>query len=255
MTDQERQQVLKMIENGKISPEDGLKLMQTLDQSPIDDEVTAGKTETGTGRRPELAGRACRDPVEGSGSDNLPAQYPPKVPARGKGEGQAAANGAEAEKSSFETDARIARVKATVLRLWQIPLWIGVLITILSAWGMYTLVRAAPLNFWFYCLSAALLLGVLVIVAAVGSRKARWIFVDVHQKPGEKPARIFLGFPLPLKLAAWFLRNFGHFIPDLGKTNVDEVIQMVEAGFTSEQPLVVNVDEGDDGERVQVYIG
>ncbi len=28
MTDQEREQVLKMIENGKISPEDGLKLMQ-----------------------------------------------------------------------------------------------------------------------------------------------------------------------------------------------------------------------------------
>ncbi len=71
-----------------------------------------------------------------------------------------------------------------------------------------------------------------MIVAAIGSRKARWIFVDVHQKPGEKPARIFLGFPLPLKLAAWFLRTFGHYIPDLKKTNVDEVIQIVETGFT-----------------------
>ena len=30
---------------------------------------------------------------------------------------------------------------------------------------------------------------------------------------------------------------------------------MVENGFTSEEPLVVNVDEGEDGERVQVYIG
>jgi hypothetical protein len=125
----------------------------------------------------------------------------------------------------------------------------------MSAWGMYMLVRAANLNFWFYFLSLPLLLGVLLMVAAVGSRRARWLFVDVHQKPGDSPAHIFLGFPLPLKLAAWFLRTFGRYIPDLGKTNVDEVIQVIEAGFTGEEPLVVNVDEGDDGERVQVYIG
>jgi hypothetical protein len=224
MTDQEREQVLKMIENGKISPEDGLKLMRTLDQNPAEEELTAGPTETGSGFGPEAA-------AEKNGT------------------------AAQAEKSSFETDPRIERVKSTVRRLWQIPLWIGVLITVLSAWGMYALVQAAHINFWFFCLIALLLLGVLVIVAAIGSRKARWIFVDVHQKPGEKPARIFLGFPMPLKLAAWFLRTFGHFIPDLGKTNVDEVIEAVEAGFTGKEPLVVNVDEGDDGERVQVYIG
>jgi hypothetical protein len=224
MTDQEREQVLKMIENGTISPEDGLKLMQTLDQSRPEDELVAGTTEKEAGTEPEAA-------AEKNGTRT------------------------QSEKSSFETDARIDRVKSTVRQLWQIPLWIGVLIIIMSAWGMSTLVQAASLNFWFYCLSAPLLLGVLLIVAAIGSRKARWLFVDIHQKPGEKPAHIFLGFPLPLKLTAWFLRTFGHYIPDLKKTKVDEVIQVVEAGFTGEEPLVVNVDEGDNGERVQVYIG
>jgi hypothetical protein len=226
MTDQEREQVLKMIENGTISPEDGLKLMQTLDQNPVDDEGTAGTTETKAGVLSKSAACSAKNETE-----------------------------AQAEKSSFETDPRIDRVKSTVRRLWQIPLWIGVLITILSAWGMYTLVQAARFNFWFYCLSALLLLGILVIVAAIGSRKARWIFVDVRQKPGETPARIFLGFPLPLKPAAWFLRTFGHYIPNLKKTNVDEVVQMIETGFTGEEPMVVNVDEGEEGERVQVYIG
>jgi hypothetical protein len=224
MTEQEREQVLKMIESGKISPEDGLKLMRTLDQSPAEDEVPLIKSETGT------------ESGSGGGKEN---------------EG----NSPHAEKSSFENDPRIERVKSTVRRLWQIPLWIGVFITVLSAWGMYMLVRAANLNFWFYCLSLPLLLGVLVMVAAVGSRRARWLFVDVHQKPGDKPARIFLGFPLPLKLTAWFLRTFGHYIPDLGKTNVDELIQVIETGLTGDEPLVVNVDEGDDGDRVQVYIG
>ncbi len=32
MTDQERNQVLKMIADGKITPEEGLQLMQALDQ-------------------------------------------------------------------------------------------------------------------------------------------------------------------------------------------------------------------------------
>jgi hypothetical protein len=77
----------------------------------------------------------------------------------------------------------------------------------------------------------------------------------VHQKPGERPARIFLGFPLPLKLAAWGMRTFGHYIPDMDKTKVEGVVQVIETGFNGEEPLVVNVDEGNDGERVQVYIG
>ncbi len=224
MTDQEREQVLKMIESGKISAEDGLKLMRTLDQSPAEDENQTSKSV----KVPE----AGSDPAK----DNQPTE-------------------SQRGKSSFENDPRIARVKSLVRRLWQIPLWIGIAITILSAWGMYALVRAANLNFWFYCLSAPLLLGVLLMVAAVGSRRARWLFVDVHQKPGERPARIFLGFPLPLKLAAWFLRNFGHYIPDFKNTSVDEVIEIVETGLTGDNPLVVNVDEGEDGERVQVYIG
>jgi len=60
---------------------------------------------------------------------------------------------------------------------------------------------------------------------------------------------------LPLKLAAWFLRTFGDKIPDLKKTNVDEIIQVVEAGFTGSEPLIVNAEDGDGGELVRVYVG
>ncbi|MBI4732994.1 MAG: hypothetical protein HY781_12875 [Chloroflexi bacterium] len=214
MTEKEREQVLKMVEDGKISPEEGLKLMQVLDQDMPEDATPA----------PEAAAS--------SGSEEP-----------------------HSEPSGMETDPKIARIKSTARRFWQVPLWIGVGVIILSAAGMYGLIQAGHMNFWFYCLIAPLLLGVLVIAAAVGSRKARWIFVDVQQKPGEKPQRIFLGFPLPLKPAAWFLRTFGHKIDDLKKTNVDEVIQVIEAGFSGDEPLIVNVDEGEDGERVKVYIG
>jgi hypothetical protein len=250
MTDQEREQILKMIENGTISPEDGLKLMRTLDQTPAEDEVTAGDAEAGAGKRSgSEAGTGQKTSTQGEGQEAL------------------------GDQSRFETDARISRVKSTVRRLWQIPLWIGVLITLLGAWGMYSLVQVSKLNFWFYCLNVPLLiLGVLVILAAVGSRKARWIFVDVHQKPGEKPGRIFLGFPLPLKFAAGLMRIIQQLFPHLaleidgdkgrpgkdGNIKIDGIVrimELVDKGFTGDEPLVVNVDEGEEGERVQVYIG
>jgi hypothetical protein len=217
MTDQEREIVLKMIEDGKISPEDGLKLMQAL--KPLaEDAIQAAVATPG--------------PDEPSGA--------PRVSVGSAG---------------LEYDPNIEKVKNTARRLWQIPLWIGVAVTILTALGMYFIQSGAGLNFWFFCLGMPLLLGIALIVAGVGSRHSRWIFVDVKQKPGEKPGRISLGFPLPLKFTAWFLRTFGHKIPNLKKTNVDEIIQVVQTGLSGDDPLVVDVDEGEEGERVKVYIG
>ena len=224
MTDKERNQVLKMIESGKITPEEGLHLMEALDQSPAEEAEIAEALGTGT------------EPGEES-------------------EAETDSRPARSAESSFETDPRISRVKSTARRLWQIPMWAGIIITVASAAGMYAILHGPGMIFWFYFLALPLFLGVAIMAAAVGSRKARWIFVNVQQKPGEKPAHIFLGFPLPLRLAAWFLHNFGSRIPDLKKTNVDDIIEVMEAGFKGDSPLIVHVDEGDDGERVQVYIG
>jgi len=216
MTDEERNQVLKMIADGKITPEQGLHLMQALDQQgPVEIPATASQST----------------PMEPSGSPE------------------------QVNKPVMEIDPRLQRIKSTVRRLWQIPLWIGIGIIVLSALGMYAILRGPGMNFWFYFLLLPLLLGVLVLAMAVGSRQARWLFVDVQQKSGERPKRIFLGFPLPLKFTAWFLRTFGAFIPQLRKTNVDEVIQVIETGFAGDEPLIVNMDEGEDGERVKVFIG
>ena len=51
------------------------------------------------------------------------------------------------------------------------------------------------------------------------------------------------------------MRNFGHTIEGLRYTNVDEIIRLVSEGVSSNEPLIVNVDEGKGGDRVQVYIG
>ena len=216
MTDPERNQVLKMIEEGKITPEQGLALMQALEE-------------------------------QGPDAEGAPV---PAVPVAEAAQGEA-----QAPEPTVIPDPHIEHLKATARRLWQIPLWAGIFITVLSALGMYAILRGPGMNFWFYFLLLPLLLGVALTALAAGSRAARWIYVSVHQQPGEYPKHIFLGFPLPLKLTAWFLRTFGPMIPELQRTTVDEIIQVMESGFNGKEPLIVHVDEGEAGERVQVYIG
>jgi hypothetical protein len=207
MSSEERKQILKMIEDGRISAEEAMSLMKALDEAAeADDE--AFQTEAG----------------QGSGKSDAP---------------------------ELERTAERAR------QLWQIPLWIGISLTVLTAWGMYAVQQNAGYNFWFYCLTMWLMFGVAIIALAGWSRTARWLFVNVDKSRGDGPRHITLGFPLPIGLAGWFLRNFGHNIEGLRHTNVDDVIEAVSTATsaTNGAPLIVNVDEGEDGERVQVFIG
>lgn len=137
-------------------------------------------------------------------------------------------------------------------------LWIGVILTTLMAWAMFGIQQNAGMNFWFYCLTLPLFLGILFIALGAGSRTSRWLYVDVDRtrsKDGDGPRHISLAFPLPLGLASWFLRTFGSRIEGLKNTNVDDVIQVISMTKDLNEPLIVHVDNGDDGEKVQVFIG
>ncbi len=147
------------------------------------------------------------------------------------------------------------KIAARARRLWQIPLWIGVGFTVLTSYWLYNLVRTQNFGFWFYFAWLPFLLGVLIIAVSSASRTSRWLFVKVQQAEGEWPRNIVLGFPLPLGWAAWVLRNFGYMFTGLDNNRVDDILEILSGGLLSKEPLIVNVDEGDDGERVQVYIG
>ena len=147
-------------------------------------------------------------------------------------------------------------VKSRARRFAMIPLWIGVFVAVMSAWGIYSIQQNAGVNFWLFCLMVPLLLGVLLIALGGGGQGSKWLYVNVDRRNAhEWPQNITLGFPLPLGLTAWFLRNFGHNIRGMGKTNVDEIIQVLDATGKSGAPFIVNVNDDEDGEHVQVYIG
>jgi SHOCT-like protein len=147
-------------------------------------------------------------------------------------------------------------VKSRARRFAMIPLWIGVFIAVLSAWGIFSIQQSAGVNFWFFCLLVPLLFGVLLIALGAGGEGSKWLYVNVDRRNAQDwPRNITLGFPLPLGLTAWFLRNFGQYIHGMEKTNVDEIIQILDATGKSGAPLIINANDNEDGEHVQVYIG
>ena len=148
------------------------------------------------------------------------------------------------------------QIKARARRFALIPLWVGVLITVFSAWIIYAIQQNAGANFWFYCMIFPLMLGVLLIALGSGGRFSRWIYVDVDRrnaKPGDGPRHITLGFPAPLGIMGWFFNTFGQNIEGMGKGKGQAIAEMMEAARKSDEPLMVNVD--DDDAHVQVYIG
>jgi hypothetical protein len=117
---------------------------------------------------------------------------------------------------------------------------------------MYAALQSSGLGFWFYCAWLSFLLGVAVVALGFDSRTSRWIYVNVHQKPGEKPQRIVVSFPL--SPVTWLVNLFGSYIPAEQKGAVDDVMQAVFKSTKSDEPLFVDVHD-EDGQHVQVYIG
>jgi hypothetical protein len=140
-------------------------------------------------------------------------------------------------------------------RWWVIPLWIGAGITVIGGLLMYWAFSASGFGFWFACSWFPFLLGVGLLALAWGSRTTPWLHVRVHQKSGQTPQKIAISFPIPIRLTAWGLRTFGHFIPQVNATGLDEVILALKDSADDDTPFYVDVDEGEDGERVRVFIG
>lgn len=221
----ERLQILEMIESGVISASEGVRLLNALQgMLPVSVAPQVG-TEVGG-----ETGEAEAIPPEAEPYYEEPPLQPEKA---------AADLGASARKWR---------------RFWWIPLWVGVGITVVSGALMYLAYVKSGFGFWFACTWFPFLLGVVVMALAWASRSARWLHVRVHQARDEWPRNIAISLPLPIRLTAWFIRIFSPHIPQMDATSLDELILALEKTSPS-QPLSVHVDEGEHGERVEVYIG
>ena len=149
-------------------------------------------------------------------------------------------------------------IKSRARRFSLIPLWIGIFITVISAWAIYGTQQNGAANFWFYCMLLPLLAGVFLITLGAGGRSARWIYLDVdrpYAKRGDGPRHITLGLPLPFGIIDWFFRTFGNYFQGLSKGRLEGMIQLLNATRNSNEPFILNIDDSDDGEHVRIFIG
>src|SRR5687767_1080147 len=149
-------------------------------------------------------------------------------------------------------------IKSRARRFSLIPLWIGIFVTVFSAWVIYGIQQNGGANFWFYCMVLPLLAGVLLITLGAGGRSARWIYLDVdrpYAKRGDGPGHITFGLPLPLGIIDWFFRTFGNYFQGLSKRRVEGMIELMNATRNSNEPFILNIDDSADGEHVRIFIG
>ncbi len=219
----ERLQILEMIEKGIISASEGVRLLNSLQGEPGEDSPPRleahADTTGGSTTTPEVV-------------EEAPTPEPKVSPA------------------PFEYDEGIKKWR----RWWWVPLTVGIIITVASGLLMVLAYQQSGLGFWFACLWFPLLLGVVVISLAAASRTTRWLHVRVQTGRDEWPRTIAISLPVPIRFVAWILRVFRPYIPNMDNTSLDEVILALER-TSPEQPFYVSVDEGNSGEKVEVYIG
>jgi len=237
MANDERVQILEMLESGQITAEQAVTLIQALDTGH-EENLLSG--ETPLANHPEeknVSEESSQPPIE----ENSFSAPEPEVFAP------------EPEDLPEEPLPKIKPGPQRFRKFWLIPLWIGTAITLLGGLMMFVAWQNSGFGFWFACSWFPFTLGVLVLFFAWITRSTPWLHVRVRQREGQSPRNIVISFPLPLRLAGWFLRTFRNRIPGLENTNVDEIIVALE-NISPETPFSVEVNE-DDGEHVEVYIG
>ncbi|MEJ2733060.1 MAG: hypothetical protein P8189_05730 [Anaerolineae bacterium] len=175
------------------------------------------------------------EPEEGAASPTLePEALPPMA--------------SSAAEATFAQEARESRWT----RFWIYPLMAGgvVLILGLLVIGLVSTTDAA--RGWLVCGWLPLLLGLTVVLLALWSRRAAWLHLRISEGGKRKMA---FSFPLPLTLTAWAVRIAQPVVPQLRETAVDEVIMALRDSAAHGEPLFIDVEDEEDGERVEIYIG
>jgi len=135
---------------------------------------------------------------------------------------------------------------------WQATFWTGVALAagggllVSSAYGRGVSPGWLP---WSWAL---FILGVIVTLIGWWMRRARWLSVRVQEEGGP---RIAFALPLPLGLAGWALRAARPFVPQLQEAGMDELVLAMREELRSGSPLVIEVNDEEDGDHVEVVFG
>jgi hypothetical protein len=230
----EQMRILKMIEDGEVSPEEGAKMLQELGSQPARPE--AKNTVMSLLEQIE---RGELSPNEGIDQLNQGAVIP-------MAEGSQFDNEQQPTPPPQISEEELNRWK----NWWQIPMYVGIGIVILSAFWLSSAYQSSGYGFWFFCSWFPMALGILLISLSWMSQKGPWIHVRTRGRDN-----VAISIPAPIGLVGWGLRNFGHFVPNLDETSIDEIINALDKTVKGDTPMYINVEDEEEGEHVEVFIG
>jgi hypothetical protein len=209
MRNQAEQKILEMIEQGHITAEEGLRLLNVISGEPIPDSDAEEPN-------PESVAFASTEIIE--------PQHP-QIPE--------------------EEMKRLEKLK----RWWVLPFGLGLLLTILGAVWMYMGYQAKGFGFGFWISWLPFFIGIAMMAISFQSSKSVWLHVRIKQKPGESPQRINISLPLPLSLTRWAMSTFGHRIPGLKDQPVEEYSEILRNLSPEEPFYVhIDDDDGEEVE-------
>jgi hypothetical protein len=221
-TSDERQQVLRMVADGKITPEEGSRLLAALSGGtpPALADPAASTEPTDDMPRPEQT-----DPQQQAYTPEQEVISPPPP-----------------------IDAQLPDTR----HWWQVPFWIGAALLTAGAFTLAGALSSSAVCLALLCGLPLLLVGILAIVVAWFARNGPWVHIRVkNDRPGEH--NINLSVPLDLGVVA--VRVAEPFVPQMRNTGVDDVILSMKDNVKKDQPLIIDVNDDEDGEHVQVIVG
>ena len=143
-----------------------------------------------------------------------------------------------------------SRTEAQMRSWWLILLASGLGVVALGGW------LGTVGGWWWLCAAPSLVLGLVILAFSLATSRSPWLHLDVDTGQDSWPRKIRLSLPVPIKLTAWALRNWGTRWDALDETAVDELIMALEGNVSPEHPLSIEVHEDKkSGERVQIFLG
>ncbi len=138
---------------------------------------------------------------------------------------------------------------------WLIPMVFGGLIIVSATSWLYQSYTTFGLGFRFWFSWIPFLIGVALVYLGFVLNQARWIHVHIHQPEGQKPAKILIGFPLPVRFMIKILPFFRNKLPaNMQEMDLEMMLNSLDESISSDDPIVINVDD-EDGSKVEIYIG
>lgn len=251
----EKLQILELIEIGDISLEEGIQLLS--EENFTNQKILSNKAKGTDMEILELIENGELSIDEGleklQNSDESVQEIPDFA---NKSPGNQVASTSSTQKSIPISDKEMGKWR----NWWSIPVFVGFTIVILSAMWMNSSYESSGGGFWFLFSWIPLFLGIVTMAVSWPSPNRTWMHIRIKQSKGHTPNKINVSIPIPLNIISWGLKIAKKYGPEkalskLDDNSIDEIILGIGNSVSTGTPFYIVVDEGDNGEHIEIYFG